>query len=148
MITVIQRVSNAHVIVNEETIGEIQKGLLVLVGVFDDDTEKDIDYSVKKVSNIRIFADNKYNMNLSVKDIGGEVLVVSQFTLCGDTKKGRRPSFIHAAHPEKGELYYIQFIAGLRNEGLKVESGQFGALMDVHLNNSGPVTLVIDSKQK
>ena len=87
-------------------------------------------------------------MNLSVKDIEGEVLVVSQFTLCGDTKKGRRPSFIHAAHPEKGEIYYIQFIAGLRNEGLKVESGQFGALMDVHLNNSGPVTLVIDSKQK
>lgn len=148
MITVIQRVSKAHVTVNKETIGKIQKGLLVLVGVCDDDTKKDIDYSVKKVSNLRIFADNKYNMNLSVKDIGGEVLVVSQFTLCGDTKKGRRPSFILAAHPEKGEKYYMQFIEGIKNEGLKVESGQFGTMMDVQLNNSGPVTLVIDSKQK
>ncbi len=143
----LQRVASANVAVNSKIIAEIQAGLLALVGVFEDDTEKDIDYSVKKVSNLRIFADDNLNMNLSVKDIEGEVLVVSQFTLCGDTKKGRRPSFIQAANREKGEHYYLEFIEGLKEEGLKVQSGQFGAMMNVNLENSGPVTLVIDSKK-
>ena len=146
MITVIQRCSRGKVIVTEKVVGEINHGLVILLGVQKDDTEADADFLVNKISGLRIFNDDDDKMNLSIKDVDGSALVISQFTLCGDTKKGRRPSFINAAATEKGNRLYEYFMAELEKEGVPVQSGQFGALMDVELVNNGPVTFVLDSK--
>ena len=148
MIAVIQRSKNARVSVNEEIVGKIVNGLVILLGVCKGDKETDADFLAGKVSGMRIFSDNQGKMNLSVKDINGSVLVISQFTLCGDWRKGRRPSFINAAPPEEGERLYKYFMNCLKKNGLPVQSGVFGAMMDVHLINNGPVTFVLDSKLK
>ncbi len=148
MIAVIQRVSESKVQVNGKTIGEIGQGLLILLGVFDGDVETDGQFLADKIANLRIFNDEKDKMNLSLKDVGGSALVVSQFTLCGDWRKGRRPSYIHAAAPDEGERLYEKFMEQLQNHGQPVESGKFGAMMDVHLINDGPVTFVLDSQVK
>jgi len=121
-------------------------GLLILLGADQGDLEKDIDYLVGKTVGLRIFKDNKKNMNLSVKDIGGEVMVVSQFTLCANTKRGHRPSFINAAKPKLAEYMYDQYCQKLQLLGVSVSKGQFGATMDVELINNGPVTIILDSK--
>ena len=148
MIAVIQRVSESKVVVDDKTVGEIGPGLMILLGVFDDDSEADGEFLAGKIAGLRIFNDENGKMNLSIQDIDGSALVVSQFTLCGDWRKGRRPSYIHAAAPADGERLYEDFIARLRNHGLPVESGQFGAMMQVELINDGPVTFVLDSKLK
>ena len=148
MIAVIQRVSESKVVVNGKTIGEIGQGLLVLLGVFDGDMETDGQFLADKIAGLRIFNDENGKMNLSLKDVGGSALVVSQFTLCGDWRKGRRPSYIHAAAPDEGERLYEDFMDRLRNHGRPVESGKFGAMMDVHLINDGPVTFALDSRAK
>ena len=148
MIAVVQRVSESKVVVDDKTVGEIGPGLMILLGVFDDDSETDGEFLAGKIAGLRIFNDENGKMNLSIKDVDGSALVVSQFTLCGDWRKGRRPSYIHAAAPADGERLYENFIARLRNHGLPVESGQFGAMMQVELINDGPVTFVLDSKLK
>jgi len=148
MIAVIQRVSESKVVVDNKTVGEIGPGLMILLGVFDDDSETDGEFLAGKIAGLRIFNDENGKMNLSIRDVGGAALVVSQFTLCGDWRKGRRPSYIHAAVPADGERLYEDFIARLRNYSLPVESGQFGAVMQVKLVNDGPVTFVLDSKLK
>ncbi|MDP6684800.1 MAG: D-aminoacyl-tRNA deacylase [Candidatus Marinimicrobia bacterium] len=146
MIAVVQRVSKGNVTIHGEVKSAIQNGLVVLIGVMQDDTEEDVNFLVEKISGFRIFNDEDDKMNLSVKDIKGSVLVISQFTLCGDWKKGRRPSFIHAAPPEKGKHLYERFMYQLREKEIPVESGEFGAMMSVNLTNEGPVTFVLDSK--
>ena len=146
MITVIQRCSRGQVIVAEKVIGEIGHGLVILLGVEQNDSETDADFLVNKISGIRIFNDKKNKMNLSIKDMNGSALVVSQFTLCGDTRKGRRPSFIKAAEPEEGYRLYEYFISNMKKEGIPVESGEFGATMNVELVNNGPVTFVLNSR--
>lgn len=145
MIALLQRVSYAEVTVKNQIIGEIDQGLLIFIGVFNHDTEKDVQFLVDKISGFRIFNDENDKMNLSVQDTKGSVLVVSQFTLCADWKKGRRPSFIRAATPEKGEQLYNEFIYHLSQKGIHVESGSFGAMMDVKLTNDGPATFVLDT---
>ena len=147
MIAVIQRCSQGKVTVNQSTVGEIGQGLVVLLGVAENDQEKDADYLVHKMKHFRIFNDHNDKMNLSLLEIGGSALVISQFTLCGDTRKGRRPSFLGAASPEKGNALYEYFIAQMSQEGVPVQSGEFGATMDVSLVNDGPVTFVLDSTQ-
>lgn len=142
---VIQRARDARVDVDGKTLGTISHGFVVLVGITHDDTEQDADYLVKKLSGLRVFEDSEGKMNLSVKDVGGKILSISQFTLYGDTRKGKRPSFIHAARPEKAEPLYEYFNASLRNLGLEVETGRFGADMKVYLMNDGPVTICMDS---
>ena len=148
MIAVIQRCSQGKVTVNQSIVGEIEQGLVVLLGVAENDEKQDADYLVHKMKHLRIFNDGDDKMNLSLLDIGGSVLVVSQFTLCGDTRKGRRPSFLSAATPKKGNALYEYFIAKISNEGIPVQSGEFGASMDVSLVNDGPVTFVLNSSQK
>jgi D-tyrosyl-tRNA(Tyr) deacylase len=144
---VIQRVKQAKVKVNSEVIGKIDKGLLILVGAEKGDSQSDIDYLVSKALNLRIFEDENSKMNLSVLDIKGEMLAVSQFTLLGDCRKGRRPSFDKAAGGEDAlELYEI-FVSELQKSGLKVQTGEFGAHMQVELINDGPVTLILDSNK-
>ena len=147
MRAVIQRVKSASVRVEDEIVGEIGKGLLVLLGVSNDDSEKDASYLVEKTLNLRIFEDSDDKMNLSLLDIKGEILVVSQFTLYGDTRKGRRPSFIDAAPPEKANTLYEYFVSEVRRNLLRVETGKFQAKMDVALVNDGPVTILLDSKK-
>ncbi|ABQ46228.1 D-tyrosyl-tRNA(Tyr) deacylase [Thermotoga petrophila RKU-10] len=147
MRAVVQRVSEAKVIVEEKTVGAIKRGLLVFVGVGKDDTEEDCEWLADKVSGLRIFEDEDGKMNLSVKDINGEVLVVSQFTLYGDCRRGKRPSFTEAAPPDKGKALYERFVELLREKGLKVETGKFRAHMHVHLVNDGPVTILLDSSK-
>ncbi len=147
MRAVVQRVKRASVEVEEEIIGEIGKGLLVFLGVGEDDTNEDIDYMVNKILGLRIFEDNNGKMNLSLMDIKGEILVISQFTLYGDVRKGRRPSFTDSAKPEKAETIYEEFISKCKEKGILVESGEFAADMDVELINQGPVTIMIDSKK-
>ena len=147
MRAVVQRVSKAKVIVEEKTVGAIKRGLLVFVGVGKDDTEEDCEWLADKVSGLRIFEDEDGKMNLSVKDINGEVLVVSQFTLYGDCRRGKRPSFTEAAPPDKGKALYERFVELLREKGLKVETGKFRAHMHVHLVNDGPVTILLDSSK-
>lgn len=146
MKALLQRVSEASVKVNGKITGRIGKGLLLLIGIAESDQIKDIDFVADKCVNLRIFEDDENKMNKSLLDVGGEILAISQFTLLGDTKKGRRPSFIEAAEPEKGKLFYNKFIERLRYYNIKVECGIFGAMMNVELTNYGPVTLMVESK--
>jgi D-tyrosyl-tRNA(Tyr) deacylase len=141
----IQRVSMARVVVNGETVGEIGRGLLVLLGVAKTDTERDADYLVNKVAQLRIFNDAEGKLNLSVTEVGGSLLIVSQFTLYGDCRKGRRPSYDAAASPDRARSLYEYFVEKARAAGLRVETGVFQASMSVQLCNEGPVTLVCDS---
>ena len=147
MRAVVQRVSSSSVTVDENKLSNINKGLLVLLGVTHDDTNKDVDYLLEKIVNLRIFEDENEKMNLSLKDINGELLVVSQFTLFGDCRKGRRPNFTEAAKPELANKLYEEFIEKAKAYGINVGTGQFGAHMMVELVNDGPVTLLIDSKK-
>jgi D-tyrosyl-tRNA(Tyr) deacylase len=142
----LQRVTQARVMAAGQLCGEIARGLLVLLGVATDDTEEDIHYLVNKILNLRIFPDDAGQMNRSVLEVGGELLIVSQFTLYGDCRKGRRPSFIAAAPPEKAEAYYEQFIRLAAAQGASTAAGKFRAQMEVELINSGPVTIWIDSR--
>lgn len=146
MRAVIQRVKSSSVTVDEKQISQIGPGLLVLLGVSQSDTPSDAEYLADKVANLRIFEDPDAKMNLSVIDIAGEVLVVSQFTLYGDCRKGRRPSFVEAAAPEKAEKLYDYFTGQIEKKGIPVQSGRFRAMMDVALVNDGPVTLILESK--
>ncbi len=146
MKVVVQRVKNARVSVDGKIVGQIGKGLMLLIGVAQQDTEADIEFVADKCVNLRIFEDEQGKMNRSLLEVGGEILAISQFTLLGDTRKGRRPSFIQAAEPEKGNDFYQKFIERLRSHGVKVETGIFGAMMDVELLNYGPVTLIVESK--
>lgn len=149
MRALLQRVSEASVEVEGSIIGEIKLGLLVLLGIEEADTQEDIDWLVKKIANMRIFNDDSNVMNLSVLDVGGEILAVSQFTLQASTKKGNRPSYIKAARPEKAEPMYEQFKKAISEAfGKDVQGGKFGADMKVHLLNDGPVTIWLDSKNK
>lgn len=148
MRAVVQRVRSARVEVEGEIVGQIGEGLMVLLGAGAGDTEKDLEYTVNKVASLRIFEDEAGKMNLSVEDKGAEVLVVSQFTLYGDCRKGRRPSFISAMHPDQAAPMVDRFVDALRARDLKVQTGRFGADMDVHLLNQGPVTLLVDSKKE
>lgn len=147
MRAVVQRVVSSNVKVDGKVTGQIEKGLLVLLGVGEDDTEKDTSYMVEKIVNLRIFEDEDDKMNLSLKDVGGELLVVSQFTLFGDCRKGRRPGFSDAARPDKADEYYIDFVNKAKEMGIKTETGRFQTHMMVELINDGPVTLLIDSKK-
>lgn len=149
MKAVIQRVSSASVTINEKIAAKIQNGLLVLVGIEDADNQEDIDWLVGKIANLRIFGDANHVMNLSIQDIDGDCIVVSQFTLHASTKKGNRPSYIKASKPEIAIPLYENFVKKLENElGKKVQTGVFGADMQVDLRNDGPVTIIIDSKNK
>lgn len=143
----IQRVSKASVTVDGEVTGAIERGLLVLLGVADDDEDKDLRWMADKIVDLRIFEDDAGKMNRSLADVGGAMLVVSQFTLLGDCRKGRRPSFVHAAPPETAERMYGQFVEQVRARGIEIATGVFRAHMDVALVNDGPVTLLLDSKQ-
>ena len=146
MIALLQRVSEAKVTVDDKIAGEIGSGLLIFLGVFGNDALEDTKFLTNKIVHLRLFDDDAGKMNRSLLDVEGAVLVVSQFTLCADTKKGRRPSFIKAAQPELGEKFYNNFIQDLKERGVPVETGIFGAMMDVQLVNDGPVTFVLDSK--
>ena len=148
MRVVLQRVSRAAVRVDGETIAEIGKGLLILVGVKAGDSEKDAEFLAEKCSGLRVFEDEQGRMNLALSDVGGSVLAVSQFTLYGDCRKGRRPSFTDAAPPEVGEKLYEHFVSRLRDLGASVQIGKFGARMQVELVNDGPVTFVLESENK
>jgi D-tyrosyl-tRNA(Tyr) deacylase len=148
MIGLIQRTANAEVWIDNKCISSIEKGILLLAGIASDDTEDDARWIANKAVTLRMFGDAQGNLNLSLLDIKGEILVVSQFTLLGDTRKGRRPSFIHAAQPQAAENLYRLLINELRSHKVVVKEGKFGAMMDVKLTNSGPVTLIIDSREK
>ncbi|UOQ86119.1 D-aminoacyl-tRNA deacylase [Gracilibacillus salinarum] len=146
MKVVLQRAKNASVVVENEVVGKIDDGYVALIGVTHDDQEADIDYLVNKTANLRIFEDENGKMNLSLKDVSGGVLSISQFTLYGDTRKGRRPNFMQAAKPDQALSLYQQFNEKLRAEGIHVETGQFGEMMDVSFTNVGPVTIILDSE--
>ncbi len=148
MKVVLQRVSKAEVRVKGKVVGSIGQGLLLLVGIAKEDMEADIAFVAEKCVHLRIFSDDAGKMNLSLLDVGGEILAVSQFTLLGDTRKGRRPSFINAAEPEKGKALYDLFTDKLRSYSIPVSCGIFGAMMDVELINDGPVTLIVESKTR
>lgn len=147
MRAVVQRVKRSCVKVNGVTIGEISKGINVLVGITKDDNDEDLKYIKEKIFNLRIFSDENDKMNLSVKDVKGELLIISQFTLYGDARKGRRPSFIEALGGEDAVKLYNDFIELCKTEGLKIQTGEFGADMEVEIINDGPVTLLLDSKK-
>jgi|TARA_B110000014_G_scaffold148743_1_gene103589 D-tyrosyl-tRNA(Tyr) deacylase len=148
MIAVLQRVTTGKVKIGDRIVGDIDNGLVILLGVHRDDKEEDIIFLADKVIGLRVFNDNNGKMNISLQDAEGSVLVISQFTLCGDWRKGRRPSFTKAADPDKGKLLYNGFIDAVRSRGINVETGEFGAAMDVSLVNSGPVTFVLDSHDR
>ena len=147
MIAVIQRCSRGKVTVENNNVGEIGTGIVILLGIKKSDSEIDADLLVKKIVHLRIFSDKNQKMNYSLKDINGSALVISQFTLCGNTKKGRRPSFLIAAAPEKGKKLYQYFIDKMEEASIIVESGKFGAMMNVELVNDGPVTFVLDTNE-
>ncbi|MCO4538545.1 D-tyrosyl-tRNA(Tyr) deacylase [Streptococcus infantarius subsp. infantarius] len=147
MKVVIQRVKEAQVTIDDELVGDINRGLLLLVGVGPDDEQEDLDYAVRKITNMRIFSDDMGKMNLSVQDIKGSILSVSQFTLFADTKKGNRPAFTGAAKPDKAEKMYLDFNEAL-TQFVPVETGVFGADMQVSLVNDGPVTIILDTKSR
>ena len=146
MLSIVQRCTSSSITVDNEIISEISLGLLILLGVSKGDEKKDSEYIAKKIAALRIFSDKKGKMNLSVSDVKGSILVVSQFTLCADLKRGSRPSFIEAASPKVAESLYDYFVLCLRKNGTEVQTGKFGANMDVELVNQGPATFVIDSK--
>jgi D-tyrosyl-tRNA(Tyr) deacylase len=146
MIAVVQRVTSSNVTVDKDIIGRIGNGLLVFLGVSKTDKPDDAVYLAEKITNLRIFEDKKGKMNLSLLDVGGEMLVVSQFTLVGDCAKGRRPSFVNAAEPHLAEELYEQFVGNVRANGVSAQTGQFRAFMDVSLTNSGPVTFILESR--
>ena len=148
MKALLQRVVRASVSVAGEVVGEIGRGLVVFVGVASGDTEKDVQYLAQKTASLRIFADDEGRFNLSALDIKGELLVVSQFTLLADTKKGRRPSFTEAATPAQAEELFESFINQIRASGLKVATGRFQQYMQVEIHNDGPVTILLDSRRK
>lgn len=148
MRAVIQRVSQAKVVVDDNTVGQIGKGFMILLGVHEQDTQTDVDYLVGKISKLRVFEDEQQKMNRSIIDVDGKILSISQFTLFADTKKGNRPSFVQAAKPDTAIPLYEAFNEGLRQVGIPVETGIFGADMKCHLVNDGPVTIIIDSQNK
>lgn len=148
MRVIIQRTKQASVSIEESIVGEITHGFVLLVGIEEKDQQEDIEYLVRKISKMRIFEDTQGKMNLSIEDVGGEILSISQFTLHADTKKGNRPSFIKAAKPDIAIPIYDAFNNQLRAAGLTVQTGKFGADMQVSLVNDGPVTIIIDSKQR
>ena len=149
MRVLIQRVKSASVVIEERVFSEIAQGLLIFLGIEDEDSQEDIDWLVGKIARLRIFSDENQAMNLSVQDINADYLVVSQFTLHANTKKGNRPSFIKAARPEKAIPLYENFVLKLEKEiGKKVATGSFGVMMDIKLTNDGPVTIWIDSKKR
>ncbi len=145
MRAVVQKVISSSVTVNNITVGKIDKGFNVLVGFSKDDTVRDLQYIKDKIINLRVFEDENQKMNLSLADIHGELLIISQFTLYGDVRKGRRPNFMAALGGEEAEKLYLQFIEMLKEENLKVETGEFGSHMQVHICNDGPVTILLDS---
>lgn len=147
MRAVVQRVTESSVEVNNRVIGKIGQGLLVLLGISSEDTEKDSDYILRKILGLRVFNDQEGNMNLSVSDISGELLLVSQFTLYGDARKGNRPSYIRAAKSDSSKIIYDSFIKKLEASGIKFETGKFGADMNVSIKNDGPVTILLDSER-
>ena len=147
MIAVLQRVKNSKVVVKNEIVGEIEIGLNILLGVAGDDEKVDAEFLAKKISAFRIFPDENRNMNLSIKDVNGSALVVSQFTLCADWRKGNRPGFSTAGKPDIANELYEYFMKELKNYNVPVQSGTFGAMMDVHILNDGPVTFVLNSKE-
>lgn len=147
MRAVVQRVSESKVVVEEKTVGEIGKGILILLGVEQDDTEKDVLYMAEKIANLRIFQDEDGKMNLSTIDVKGSALIISQFTLMGDCRKGRRPSYSTSAKPELAIPLYEMFIKEMQKQGVPTQEGVFQAMMDVHIVNQGPVTLLIDSSR-
>jgi len=147
MRAVIQRVNSGSVAVDDKIVGSIGKGFVVLLGVNEKDTEADVLYMVDKTVNLRIFEDDNEKMNLSLLDIKGELLVISQFTLYGDCRKGRRPNFMSAARPEKAEELYNEFVKKCRELGVKTETGTFQAYMKVNIENDGPVTVIVDSEK-
>ena len=147
MRAVVQRATSASVAVDNETVSSIETGLLVLLGVGEDDTPQDIDYLARKVAGLRVFPDEAGNMNRSLLDAGGQALVISQFTLYGDVRRGMRPSFTKAMLPEQAERLYEQFVVALQGQGVPCQRGVFGAMMDVSLVNSGPVTILLDSSK-
>ncbi|RLD13517.1 MAG: D-tyrosyl-tRNA(Tyr) deacylase [Caldiserica bacterium] len=143
---VIQRVKEASVVIDGKVYSNIGRGFLVLLAVEEKDTEKDMEFLLKKIPNLRVFEDENGKMNLSLKDIGGEMLVVSQFTLLGNVKRGLRPDFTRAERPDRAEKMYLQFVEKVREQGIPVKTGKFAALMEVRLINEGPVTIIIDSR--
>lgn len=147
MRVVVQRSKEARVEVEDLIVGQIEHGLVLLVGITHEDTEKDVEFVADKIANLRIFADDEGKMNHSVLDTGGQILSISQFTLYGDCRKGRRPNFMAAARPEQAEVLYEMLNQKLRDRGLVVATGKFGAMMQVHLINDGPVTLIVESSQ-
>ncbi len=148
MKVLLQRVTGGSVSIDGEVVGKIGQGLVAFVGVADGDTEKDIEYLVPKMTGLRIFSDEEGRFNLSVMDIGGELLLVSQFTLLADTRKGRRPGFSRAAPPEQAKKLFEQFVERSRDTGLKVETGRFQEYMQIEIHNDGPVTIMLDSRDK
>ncbi|HSJ39194.1 MAG TPA: D-aminoacyl-tRNA deacylase [Planococcus sp. (in: firmicutes)] len=146
MRVILQRSKRASVTVEGSVTGAIASGYVLLVGITHEDTEKDADYCARKIAQMRLFEDDEGKMNRSIFESGGDILSISQFTLYGDIRKGRRPSFVEAARPDKAEPLWNYFNEMLRNEGLKVEEGVFGAMMDVELVNDGPVTMIVESK--
>lgn len=147
MRAVVQRVSKAKVTVDDKIVGEIGEGLLIFLGIGGEDDIKDLEYLVDKVLGLRIFQDENDKMNLSLLDTKGEILIISQFTLYGDVRKGKRPSFTDSAHPDIAEKMYLEFINRCIEKGVKTEKGVFGADMDISLVNQGPVTILLDSKK-
>jgi D-tyrosyl-tRNA(Tyr) deacylase len=147
MRAVVQRVNFSSVVVEDKTVGEIAKGLNVLLGVEEGDTEKDVQYMADKIVNLRIFEDDEEKMNLSLLDVGGEMLCISQFTLMGDCRKGRRPNFMSAAKPDHANKLYEQFCDTVLGLGINVQKGKFQAHMVVDIQNDGPVTVLVDSKK-
>ena len=144
MRALIQRVTSASVKIDGEIVGKIGKGFLIFLGVYEEDTEEKIEKLTKKIVNLRIFNDENDKMNLSIKDVKGKILLISQFTLCADTRKGNRPSFVSAKNPKDANVIYEKTIESIRNEGIIVEKGIFGADMKVELLNDGPITILLD----